>query len=130
MKPLILALAASAALSASPTVAQDAERGARLYADTAAVTGAAVATCTNCHADVRTLRELIHNRGGRPDEAVAFTRWLGAVFAGSLPGAATAKAQYRNVLKPQDIRDLAAYIAQAKRAGIVSPTLAAARREQ
>jgi hypothetical protein len=33
---------------------------------------------------------------------------------GAQPGAANAKAQYRGVLAPKDLRDLAAYLAQAR----------------
>lgn len=103
-------------LPAMSALAQDASRGAKLYADTARVTGKAVAPCIGCHADTDTLRELIRNRGGRPDDPMAVARRLDAVIAGALPGAANAKAQYRNVLSATDLRDLAAYIARAKQA--------------
>lgn len=125
-RPLILT--ASIVLIALPTAANDAARGARLYVDTAALTGKPVASCAACHADVWTLRELVRNRGGEPDNATAFARWLSAVFSGAQPGAANAKAQYRGVLKAEDIRDLAAYIAQAKRAAVETPALAEADR--
>jgi len=118
--------AAIAALLALPALAQDAMRGAQLYADTAKLTGRPVAACIGCHADMRALRELIANRGGHPDDATALARWLDAVISGAQPGAADAKAQYRGVLKPVDLRDLAAYIARARQAGLTGPELAGA----
>ena len=57
-------LVAIAACSALPALAQDAARGARLYADTAKLTGKPVATCVACHADIGTLREVLRNRRG------------------------------------------------------------------
>ncbi len=120
-------LAAGAALMMAPAIAQDAARGARLYTETAELAGKAVASCAGCHADVRSLRELIRNRGGQPDDMQALVRWLKAVFSGAQPGAANAKAQYRGVLTDVDVRDLAAYIAGAKRAARRSPALAVGR---
>lgn len=112
-KSAVLTIALAVAL---PALAQDAARGARLYADTAKLTGKPVANCAACHADTDTLREQIRNRGGRPDDAVAVARRLEAVIAGAQPGAANAKAQYRGALTSRDLRDLAAYIARAKQA--------------
>lgn len=109
-------LLAGAALMSAPAEAQDAARGARLYTNTADVVGKSVASCAGCHADVRGLRELIRNRGGRSDDFQALVRWLNAVFSGAHPGAANAMAQYQGVLTAVDVRDLAAYIAEAKRA--------------
>lgn len=118
MKVPALALALAAMLSA-PAAAQDAARGARIYADTARLTGKPVASCAACHASVRSMREMITNRGGHPEGDVnALARWLGAVFEGAQPGAANAKAQYRSVLTATDLRDLAAYIARAKQAAL------------
>jgi len=117
MKMIAFSLAA-ALLPAMPALAQDAARGARLYADTAGATGKPVAACIACHADTDTLRELIRNRGGRPDDSIAVARRLEAVIAGAQPGAASAKAQYRRVLSSTDLRDLAAYIARAKQAAL------------
>jgi cytochrome c553 len=119
----LLVIAAMAAALAAPALAQDAARGALLYADTAAVTGKPVASCVSCHSDMATLRELIANRRGRPDDAVAVARRLDAVIAGAQPGAADAKAQYRGVLTASDLRDLAAYIARSKQASL-QPRLA------
>lgn len=125
MKILSLVAAAAAATGASGlALAQDATRGARLYEDTAKVTGKPVGACVACHADMRTLRELIINRGGHTDDARALAHWLEAVIAGAQPGAANAKAQYRGVLTPADLRDLAAYIAGARRAGVGGGELA------
>lgn len=111
--PLVAALAA---LAATPALAQDAARGARLYADTAQVTGRPVAACVACHSAISTLREMLTNRRGKCDDAAALARWLDAVIAGAQPGAVGAKAQYRGVLKPKDLRDLAAYIACTRQA--------------
>jgi len=116
---------AAAALLALPALAQDATRGARLYADTAKLTGKPVAACVACHADTATLREMLRNRRGQCDDPVALARWLGAVVTGAQPGAANAKAQYRGVLKPKDLRDLAAYIACSKQAAASGTELAA-----
>lgn len=126
MKKQVAAVAIIAALAA-PALGQDAARGARLYADTARQTGKPVAACKACHSDMTTLRELIANRGGRPDDATAVARRLEAVIAGARPGAANAKAQYRGVLTTGDLRDLAAYIARAKRAATSATELARAR---
>jgi cytochrome c553 len=124
MKRLLLGIAIAAALAA-PALAQDAARGARLYADTAAVTGKPVASCVSCHSDMATLRELIANRRGKPDDAVAVARRLEAVIFGAQSGAANAKAQYRGVLSAEDLRDLAAYIARAKQVSLPAPVAAA-----
>jgi cytochrome c553 len=122
----IARLLAAAALAASlPALAQDAERGARLYADTAKLTGRPVASCVSCHSDPATLRELLRNRGGRCDDPAALARWIEQVIGGAQPGAAGAKRQYQGVMKPKDVRDLAAYIACAKQAGADGPALAA-----
>jgi cytochrome c553 len=111
-------LFAVATLAALPALAQDAARGARLYADTAKLTGKPVASCVACHSDIGTLRELLRNRRGQCDDAAALARWIGAVVDGAQPGAASAKAQYRGVLKPKDLRDLAAYVACTKQAAV------------
>lgn len=105
--------------------AQDAVRGQRLFADTAAEKGRDVAACAACHADVRALRAMIANRGGPAGDSAALARWLEALVAGAQPGARNAKAQYRDVLSPADLRDLAAYIASARNADAgVAPQLA------
>lgn len=117
-----------AALLATPAAAQDAARGARLYADTAKETGKPVGACVSCHAELGTLRELLHNRRGRCDDAAALARWLDAVISGAQPGATGAKAQYRGVLKARDLRDLAAYISCTKQAAVTGVELAGALR--
>ena len=117
-------LVAVAAFAALPVLAQDAERGARIYADTAKLTGKPVANCVACHADIGVLRELLRNRRGRCDNPAALERWLGAVIDGAQPGAVNAKAQYRGVLKPKDLSDLATYIACTKQAAVGAPSLA------
>ena len=117
---------AAAALVSLPALAQDAARGARLYAYTARITGKEVAACVACHADMGTLRELIANRGGHPDDARVLARWLEAVISGAQPGARNAKAQYRGVLTSTDLRDLAAYIARTKQAKATGVELAGA----
>jgi len=124
--PTALFIAGAAGL-ASGALAQDAGRGARLYADTARVTGRPVAACVSCHSDVSALRELIVNRRGKPDDHAAVARRLDSVIAGAQPGAANAKAQYRGVLTPADLLDLAAYIARAKQARAAGAYLAEAK---
>ena len=118
MKSLSPLIASTLALLATSAFAQDAARGARLYAETPKLTGKPVAACVACHSDLNTLRELIANRGGKPDDAAAFARRLDAAIAGAQPGAANAKAQYRGVLTASDLRDLAAYIARVKQAAV------------
>lgn len=118
-------LVATAALCFTPALAQDAARGARLYADTAKLAGQPVASCIACHADVGALREMLRNRRGQCDDPVALARWLDAVITGAQPGAANAKAQYRGVLKAKDLRDLAAYVACSKQAAASGTELAA-----
>ena len=101
------------ALVAGPVSAQDIVRGARLFSDTQVVTGRAVGNCIACHADLDALREMIRNRGGRVDDARSVRNLIDRSIAGAQPGAANAKAQYRGVLTPQDLRDLAAYLTRA-----------------
>lgn len=96
-------------------VAQDAARGAQLFDDTRGVTGKPVANCVSCHADLMTLREMITNRGVRPDDARAVRRLVERALAGARAGATGAKSQFRGVLTEQDIADLAAYIASVRR---------------
>jgi len=94
--------------------AQDAERGGKLFTDTAAATGKPVGKCVACHANGEALRGMIANRGGKPDE-VRFVRGvLRNAIDGAVAGAASAKAQYRGVLTAKDLDDLAAYIARAR----------------
>ena len=121
-------LVAAALASGLPALAQDAERGARLYADTAKLTGRPVANCVSCHSDTATLREMLRNRRGQCDDPVALARWIEAVIGGAQPGAAGAKRQYQGVLKPKDVRDLAAYIACATKAAVDAPAVAEAPR--
>jgi cytochrome c553 len=117
MKAGALVLATVVA-AAAPALAQDAARGARLYAQTAGETGRSVAACVDCHADMGALRELLVNRRGRCDDAASVARWLETAVSGARPGAVDAKAQYRGVLKAKDLRDLAAYIACARQASV------------
>jgi cytochrome c553 len=119
---------AGALLAGADAVAQDAARGARLFADTARVTGGKVAACAACHADRGTLREQMRNRGVKADDMVAVARRLDAVIAGASPGATGAKAQYRGVLTATDIRDLAAYLARARQVAAPGPAVADAGR--
>jgi mono/diheme cytochrome c family protein len=107
---LLLALLSAA----GSALAQDAMRGAQLFANTQGVTGRQVGNCVACHANFEALREMIRNRGGRPDDARSVRLLLERVVAGAQPGAAGAKAQYRGVLTDKDLRDLAAYLAQAR----------------
>jgi mono/diheme cytochrome c family protein len=104
-----------ALLLAGPVSAQDIARGAQLFTNTPGATGRAVGNCIACHADLDALREMIRNRGGRADDARSVRNLIDRSIAGAQPGAANAKAQYRGVLTPQDVRDLGAYLAQAAR---------------
>jgi cytochrome c553 len=101
-------------LAAVTASAQDAARGGRLFNDTRGTTGREVANCATCHASLGVLRDMLANRAVKVDDARALARWLQSVFDGAQPGAANAKAQYRGVLSPQDVHDLAAYLVQAK----------------
>lgn len=103
------------AFIAGPALAQGLTRGALLFADTASATGRPVGNCIACHADLEALREMIRNRGAPVDDARALRNLIDRSIAGAEPGAASAKAQYRGVLTPQDLRDLAAYLARAAR---------------
>lgn len=102
---------------AAGALAQDAERGQRLFNQTAAITGKPVANCTSCHADPHTLRAMLANRGVAAGDARAIRLLLQASITGAIPGARNAKAQYQNVLSAADIDDLAAYLARARSAG-------------
>jgi cytochrome c553 len=108
------ALGAVLLLAAGPAAAQDAVRGAKLFANTQGETGRQVGNCVACHANFDALREMIRNRGGRADDARSVAALMGRAIAGAQPGAASAKAQYRGVLTDKDLRDLAAYIARAR----------------
>lgn len=114
-------IAMLAAAAAAPAQAQDAVRGAKLFADTGKVIGKPVPACVSCHGDVAALRTMIANRGGRTDDVRELARWLAAVFAGAQPNALNAKLQFRDVLTLTDLDDLAAYLAQAVRAQADSP---------
>jgi mono/diheme cytochrome c family protein len=105
--------AAVAALSGA-CLAQDAERGGRLFADTRGVTGKPVGNCVACHANGDALRGMIENRGGDSKDVRFVRAVLLKAIEGSIAGAANAKAQYRGVLTTKDLDDLAAYIAKAR----------------
>lgn len=113
MQMLGFAVLAGAGMAAG---AQDAARGQTLFNNTRGVTGKPVGNCVACHANTQALREMIRNRGGKPDEARSVRAVLERSIAGAQPGAANAKAQYRGVLGGRDLADLAAYIAGAKSA--------------
>ena len=110
---------------AAAAAAQDAERGRRLFMDTRGATGKPVGDCVACHANGDALRGMIENRGGNPTDPRFVRAVLQKSIEGAVPGAANAKAQYRGVLKPKDVRDLAAYVACAKQAGADGPSIAA-----
>jgi mono/diheme cytochrome c family protein len=100
-------------LVAGSATAQDAVRGAKLFAGTRSETGKPVGNCVACHANLGALREMIRNRGGKPDDARSVAALMQRAIDGAQPGAANAKAQYRGVLSTKDLRDLAAYLTQA-----------------
>lgn len=105
-----IVLAAVAATAA----AQDPERGRKVFADTRGATGKPVGNCIACHANNDALRGMIENRGGNPKDPRAIRAVLLKAIEGSVPGAKNAKAQYRGVLTPRDVDDLAAYIAKGR----------------
>jgi cytochrome c553 len=102
-------------MTALPTWAQDAGRGARLFNATGGETGRPVGNCAACHANREALTEMIRNRGSKPDDARAIEGLLQRAIDGAQPGAARTKAQYRGVLTPADVRDLALYLARSGR---------------
>jgi mono/diheme cytochrome c family protein len=101
--------------SAQGAAKDDAARGAKLFANTRGESGKPVGNCIACHANQEALREMLRNRGARPDDAVAVRALLARAIDGAQPGAADAKAQYRGVLTTKDLRDLAAYLASTRR---------------
>lgn len=114
MRTAVAALAAGALFAAVPAAAQDPARGQTLFTNTRGAIGKPVGNCVACHANIGALREMIRNRGGKPDDAVSVRRVLQRAIDGAQPGAAGVKAQYRGVLKAKDLDDLAAYIVRAK----------------
>ncbi|HTT11270.1 MAG TPA: c-type cytochrome [Burkholderiaceae bacterium] len=116
------ALTVLAVLFSSAAYAGDAARGRQLFENTRGVTGKAVGNCANCHANQAALREMITNRGGKPSDVASVRRMLQSAIDGAVLGAVNAKAQYRGVLTPKDLDDLAAYLAGAKQSGGSSPS--------
>jgi mono/diheme cytochrome c family protein len=108
MAALLLAAVGAAAQ------AQDAERGRKLFMDTRGTTGKPVGNCVACHANQQALRDMIANRGGQASDPKWVRSVLQKAIAGSVPGAANAKAQFRGVLTPKDLDDLAAWIAKSR----------------
>lgn len=98
----------------APAAAQDPERGHALFVNTSGATGKPVGNCVACHANGAALRGMIENRGGDPGNVRAVRSVLRRAIEGSVPGARNAKAQYRGVLTPRDLDDLASYIAKAR----------------
>jgi mono/diheme cytochrome c family protein len=109
-----LAILLLVASCSNAVVAQDAARGRKLFEDTRAVTGKAVGNCVACHANLAALSEMIRNRGGKASDPRSVRRILQVAIDGAAPGAVNAKAQFRAVLTPKDLDDLASYIAGAK----------------
>lgn len=114
MRTAVAALAVSAVFTLAPAAAQDPARGQTLFTDTRGATGRPVGNCVACHANGGALREMIRNRGGKPDDVASVRRVLQRAIDGAQPGAAGAKAQYRGVFDAKDLDDLAAYIVRAK----------------
>lgn len=113
---LLLALAAAPATTAVAQAprAADAERGARLFANTRGETGQPVGNCVACHANLEALAQMIGNRGTRPGDARALQALMQRAIDGAQPGALGAKAQYRGVLGERELRDLTAYLTRAR----------------
>ena len=105
-------------LAGAPAHAGDAARGWQLFQNTRGVTGKPVGNCVSCHANQAALREMIVNRGGKPSDARSVRRVLQAALDGAAPGATNAKAQYRGVLTPTDVDDIATYIVGAKQVSV------------
>jgi cytochrome c553 len=103
-----------ASITAGSAAAQDVARGQTLFTNTRGATGKPVGNCVACHANIGALREMIRNRGGKPDDAASVRRVLQRAIDGAQLGAAGAKAQYRGVFNAKDLDDLAAYIVRAK----------------
>lgn len=99
---------------AAAAAAQDTERGRMLFNETRIATGKPVGNCIACHASGDALRGMIENRGGNPKDPRSVRAVLQKSIEGSLPGAASAKAQYRGVLTTKDLDDLSAYITKAR----------------
>lgn len=114
MRTAFAALAVGAVFTLAPAAAQDPARGKALFANTRGATGKAVGNCIACHANSGALREMIRNRGGKPDDVASVRRVLQRAIDGAQPGAAGAKAQYRGVFRAKDLDDLAAYIVRAQ----------------
>jgi cytochrome c553 len=115
MRTVVAALAVLvASIAAGSAAAQDAARGQTLFTNTRGATGKPVGNCVACHANIGALREMIRNRGGKPDDAASVRRLLQRAIDGAQPGAVGAKAQYRGVFAAKDLDDLAAYIVRAK----------------
>jgi hypothetical protein len=64
---------------------------------------------------------MIVNRGGKASDPRSVRRILQRAIDGAAPGALNAKAQFRGVLTPKDLDDLASYIAGAKGAAHSAP---------
>ncbi len=111
----------AASLSPAPALAADATRGQQLFRNTRTVTGKPVGNCVTCHANQSALREMITNRGGKPSDARSVRKILQAALDGAVVGAENAKAQFRGVLTPRDLDDIAAYLSSAKQASAGSP---------
>lgn len=114
---LATALAFLSGLHAAAALAGDPVRGRQLFESTRVVTGKPVGNCVNCHANQAALREMIANRGGKPSDARSVGRLLQRAIDGAVPNALNAKAQFRGVLTPRDVDDLATYLAGARRSG-------------
>jgi mono/diheme cytochrome c family protein len=106
MAPLLVASGAG--------LAQDAERGQKLFTDTRGMTGKPVGNCVACHANTGALRAMIENRGGQAKDPRFVRVVLQRAIEGAAPGAKSAKAQYKGVLTANDLDDLAAYVAKAR----------------
>lgn len=117
----VLVAAIAALLFTIPAHAADPARGRQLFENTRGMTGKPVGNCVTCHANQQALREMITNRGGKPGDARSVRRILQAALDGAVVGAANAKAQFRGVLTPRDLDDIAAYLAGAKQAGLATP---------
>lgn len=108
------ACGALAATLAAPVVAQDAIKGRRLYQDTLAATGNSALTgaCTSCHGSVADRRmSIAGDRFAEIDPQLALDRLRTAIgLVGPM--------QQFEFLAPQELLDLAAYLADTPRRSV------------
>jgi mono/diheme cytochrome c family protein len=108
-----IALTAMLALPAAAQTGGDAVAGRALFDDTMAATGQSFsANCTGCH-DVQSRRAMLSG-SNNPYGAVTWDSAAGRLVS-AITGGVPAMSQFGGVLTPQQVYDLAAYIADTPR---------------